>query len=456
MMTTLKIRDLIGRSVPFFIRFPNAVVPTQTYEGKHVSNGITLPDPRVTVDSIRDYGNGTVFVTGTHLGGSKYGVYLAINFDGMSELPDTDLAEVKAKFAEIQLDSLHRNLNHSWYSGTDHTFFLEDNKGNIIPGVSLYDSVKLQDNLAYARGMGVHIAASPRTCLQEHHNLCASSFFGIVREYARSKHPTARISMRTVADLPSGVVPANVIYKRAARTSAEIKNVYGLIPQNKDDSFQIAESHYSFGLTVSEQKAASIIKTLDATIGLACLSMFGKYEDPRRRLVSLPGDYATKKDVNGYLRLEYRALSNMWMCSPFTYYLVADVMRKAIALANNNFAAYWKATEHEVIDVLVSCDQERARKILERNRKVLTKMVAAAYPWVAKNRDNSEISDKDLVTKRTDTLVNLFFQDVDAFVAHPTHFEKNWTLDGRRGDWAPGYGKMVFTYHAGLMNNQKV
>lgn len=447
MSTTSRVYDLIGHTVPFYVRFDSATIPEQiSSTGVRLDSVRNLPDPVVSVDSIREYGAGTVYMTGTHLGGQKYGMYLNANFTGVTELTKTELSKVQARFEEIYLATLDRNLGHSWYSGTDHTFFLVDEKDDVIPlPPSLYSSSKSTDSYPFVRGLGVHLAVDSRVCLQEHHNLCASSFFVMIRDFVRSAHPKARISMKTVMDLPKGVIPAGHLYARP-----EVKNVYGLIPQNRDDSFQVAESHYHFGMVVSEQKAAVIIKTLDATVGLMCLSMFGKHEDSRRRLVSLPGDYAKKPG-----RLEYRALSNMWMCHPMTYYFVADVMRKAVALANNGYSGYWKATEHEVIDTLVSHDVERARKILERNRSVLTKMVQAAYPWVSRDAQGCNVVASQQ-SKRLDVLVNLAFNDVEDFIETPLDFEKNWMLNGARNSWQQNYGKMVYSHHADLMAKKKI
>jgi hypothetical protein len=114
-----------------------------------------------------------------------------------------------------------------------------------------------------------------------------------------------------------------------------------------------------------------IVKALDAIMGVAGVSMFAKYDDPRRRIMyGLAGEY--RLPPHG---LEYRVLSNAWLFHPVIANIVFDLSRSAAMFGKNNLLKHWDATEAETIEVINTCNVEGARAILRRNKELLIKIL---------------------------------------------------------------------------------
>src|SRR6185369_6959931 len=162
------------------------------------------------------------------------------------------------------------------------------------------------------------------------------------------------------------------------------------------------------------EKAVPIVKALDAIIGVACVSLFAKFDNPkRRRLYGLPGEFRLPKHG-----IEYRPLSNAWLAHPFITNLVIDVARNVVVLAQKNlFHRVWDAKEEEVVDTILTCNVQKAREILEKNKETFIKILGASYhEWAKKNQ--------------LEFLFNVFLNGMEWIVKDPHNFTNNWSLNG--------------------------
>ena len=153
-----------------------------------------------------------------------------------------------------------------------------------------------------------------------------------------------------------------------------------------------------------------MVKALDAILGVACVSLFAKYDDPMRlKLYGLPGEY--RLPAHG---LEYRSLSNAWLSHPFITNLVFDLARKALVFGEKGYRKYWNASDEEVIRCMVDCDVELAHEIMERNKRLFCGIIKASYNWA---------SDATI-----EMLYNVFYNGMESAINDPSDFVKNWKL----------------------------
>lgn len=120
---------------------------------------------------------------------------------------------------------------------------------------------------------------------------------------------------------------------------------------------------------LSEEKAIPIVKTLDATLGVACVSLLAGINNRNRvELGGLPGDYRALDTA-----LEYYALGNAYLCHPMIANLVFDFARKCAMLGQRGFGKYWKADEKEVLSCMMELDVDLAHTIMNRNKDLMMK-----------------------------------------------------------------------------------
>ena len=151
--------------------------------------------------------------------------------------------------------------------------------------------------------------------------------------------------------------------------------------------------------------------TLDATIGVACVSLFAAFDNPvRRTMYGLPGEFRTPK-----WGIEYRVLSNAWMFSPLAANIVIDVARKCVAFGKNGFRKYWQTNEQETIDIIMNCDVDRAREVLKRNEETFLKIIKSAY-----SAESEEIHQ---------AVFKFFMMGMENFI-NPMTIAENWRLKG--------------------------
>lgn len=158
--------------------------------------------------------------------------------------------------------------------------------------------------------------------------------------------------------------------------------------------------------------APEYVKTLDAIVGVACVSLFAELDIPlRREYYGLAGEY--RLPAHG---LEYRTLSNAWLSHPAIAHLVMDTARLALQLQRANLSGSIVKTDEVVQDIINHCDVKAARKYLDANKPLFASLLrckGALYgKWAWK----------------------VFRNGIDVAIDEPRNIEKNWKLEG--GAWA--------------------
>jgi hypothetical protein len=217
--------------------------------------------------------------------------------------------------------------------------------------------------------------------------------------------------VQTTVDIPSEMF-ADALPEHIAFGCTPSKNVYnmdGIKMDGKDVPFRSAGGHIHYGLDKKEWKhIPDYVKALDKILGVACVSLFAKYDNPARRtMYGLAGEYRTPPHG-----LEYRTLSNAWMCHPTMMYIVYELSRKAIAMQQKGLMRFWDATDKETIACINECDVDKARAILKRNDKVFKDLIRS-------------FSYDD---QRAKVIWNTFMLGVDVLI-NTESIETNWQLD---------------------------
>jgi hypothetical protein len=302
-------------------------------------------------------------------------------------------------------NNLQTKLVHRNFSAIELRAFLEDKDGNLIPET---------------------FVSSTRSCLQEYHNELFNQLCNVIRR--QSDH---KIVLKTLAET------------KCSPEQEKISNAYGLSPKGLP-GFRAGKAIFHFTQLIKNEKVVQIVKALDGIMGVATTALLAKFDNPKCRLLSLPGDYIWQDS-----KLSYHALSNAWMASPFIYYLVSDLLRKAFVIGSNGYFPYlWEASEDEVIGTMINSDVAQARKILLRNKSVFDKILQSAYMWLYKAKDSK---------KRTDVLFDIFMNGMESALETPNDFVKNWQLKSAYpSNVRAEYGRQVVSYHYSLMSNQKI
>jgi len=191
------------------------------------------------------------------------------------------------------------------------------------------------------------------------------------------------------------------------------KNVYGMEgikADGRDVPFRSAGGHIHFGLDKNQKdKVEKYVKALDAILGVACVSMFGSYDDARRReYYGLAGEYRTP--AHG---LEYRSLSNVWMCHPVVMNIVFELSRKVISMVDSGLFDAWDASEEEAIEAINNCNIPLACEILKRNEKVFKALLNS---FIYNNKEKIEV------------VYKTFLLGVENLIENPDDVEGNWNL----------------------------
>ncbi len=343
-----------------------------------------------------------------------------------------DHKEASALFDKLILQSLYKHLDHDFKIGCDPEIFVEDSKGALIPAFKFLPSKDNpartpndEDNFNYHGGCTMYwdgyqaeFTTKADHCLGYHGDSIAAGMLGVYKA-ARKVFKDAKLSLRSVFFLDPEELK-NAKQEHIAFGCMPSQNAYGLkveMPPARKVPFRSAGGHIHFGVGKEWHKNADVVvKALDAILGVACVSLFAEFDDPvRRKLYGLPGEYRTP--AHG---IEYRPLSNAWLCHPMIMNLVIDLSRKALMFGKHGFMKYWDASEEETINCIINCDVEASRRILERNKDIFKQLLKASY-----DDENDQC---------IEILYNIFINGVRAAIKDPSDFVTNWKFTS---GWKP-------------------
>lgn len=302
----------------------------------------------------------------------------------VSPTPQTE--KLIKSYEDHLLSFMHQNLAFGGSIGSDPEIFVEDQAGEIVPAFNFLGSKKEPSkapgysygaNNCYWDGFQAEFDTSAQTCMGWHADSIQAGLLGIY-EHMKKYNKNAKLSSKTVFDIPYDLLksskPEHVEF--GCFPSLNAYGMKGIAAAGAEVLYRSAGGHIHFGIpNMTADRANKIVKALDAVLGVAGVSLFAKYDNPKRReMYGLAGEYRLPKHG-----IEYRVLSNAWLFHPLAANLVFDLARSVVSFGDKNYLKYWQGTEAETIRIINECDVPAARKILEANKDILTKIANARY-----------------------------------------------------------------------------
>jgi hypothetical protein len=332
------------------------------------------------------------------------------------------------KFAMKNMRQLIQRLGMS--IGTDPEMFVTKKDGELIPAFNFLAGKEKPTAFAvtvpgsnvggsaiYWDGFQAEFRTKETTCLQYQTDSVQFGLKGLLIA-ARKFDPTATISHKTVFEIHPQLLTEGK-EEHVQFGCMPSLNAYGMSGKGgngREITFRPAGGHIHFGLAnyakYTPDDYKKMVKALDAILGVACVSLFATMDNPQRReLYGLAGEY--RLPPHG---MEYRTLSNAWLCHPMIMNLVFDVGRICCAIGYRDLLRYWKSTEEETIKCINTCDVKLAREILKRNYdlfKILTTVAYSAFK-----------------PEQIETIFDIFYKGAEYAIKDPTNIVKNWSLEG--------------------------
>jgi len=377
--------------------------------------------------------------------GEQYEMVATVRNTFPIEVLEADQAkDLLRAFGVWQLRNLPSQLNYGYSSGADPEFFVEDEKGEIIPSFKFLGPkpekpfVGGKTNDIYWDGFQAEFTVTAGTCVG---HLMDRMYLGLrgLLQAARKYNPKARLSAKTVFDIPVQLIresaPEHVAF--GCMPSLNVYGLKGLEAPGTEVFYRSTGGHLHFGFSgITEDQIKDMVRALDAIVGVAGVSLFAKFDTARRRtMYGLAGEYRMPKHG-----LEYRVLSNAWLFHPLIANIIYDLARPAATLGMRGLLKHWDATESETIAAINNHDVELARTILKRNRELLNKILMT----------------KMGTPERADFVIDIILGGIENALVNPTDIEGNWLLSSN--NWknhCSNFGKNIANAHAMYLDGVK-
>lgn len=378
----------------------------------------------------------------------KYNFMTYLNSKGITQtcyIPNQFKLKFLTKKEKIEIIKFHdehvqKNMDlfvsNKYRIGSDPEIFVEDKEGNVIPAFKFLPGKNKPETYItrgfthgiYWDGFQAEFSTQPETCLAWQVDSVQAAMRQLLK-LAKAHDKNAKLSIKTCV---------NVDPKDLAEGAEEhvqfgcmpSLNIYGMEGQKVDGRelpYRSSGGHIHFGIgKKSKKEIEQIVKALDAILGVACVSLFAKYDDPKRRInYGLAGEYRLPEHG-----LEYRTLSNAWLCHPIIMNMVFDISRKVVKFAELGYLKFWKGSEKETIDCINNCDVKLAKKILTRNKKIMLQIIKEAYKGIPSNQHRK--------------IYGVLFRGVQSLVKDPSDIKGNWELTSAWTEHSDGQEKNVY------------
>jgi hypothetical protein len=372
------------------------------------------------------------------------------HFDGIDDLqgplncyvhPDLKIKELKEKTAALEEMARLQGVtvrgyemfpNSYHYSiGADPEIFAVNGKGELLPAFEFLKSKEEASKSVYPKpapnrywdGYQAEFTVDPGECMAHFVDRIQYQLRDMLKD-VRAVDKDGNLTLKNTFDIP---------LERLVKDSPEYvafgchpsKNAYdepAVKVEGKNVPFRSAGGHLHFTIMAApdKKKVVEIVKELDRVLGVISVSMFQYYDDPRRRMFyGKAGEYRTP--AHG---LEYRVLSNAWMCHPAITHFVYELARKVIWNAiNKKVMPYWDITEDEARTCINTCDVGMAKALLKRNALGLDGILAS-FPGM------NIVSPSLMKTWR-----GIVMDGVHNYLSNPDRLSIAWRLEGNATTW---------------------
>jgi len=327
-------------------------------------------------------------------------------------LSDEEKAELKLR---EQLVNLKRTVSNQ---GSDPEIFVVDKNNVVIPsflflkGKDSPNRIPQNNEPLFWDGFQAEFNTPGDSCLDR---TVYNIRFGLMalNQAAKKYNPDARLTISPTLDIPPHLLTDGK-EEHVQFGCMPSKNVYGMkgiVADGREVPFRSAGGHIHLQLTPTQKnRIPEYVKALDAILGVACVSMFGNFDDPRRReYYGLAGEYRTPSHG-----MEYRPLSNVWMCHPTTTYIVFELARKVISLVDAGLFEKWRADESDVIECINTCNIPLACAIIHENEEMFKHILKS---FCYKSDENTTV------------VYNMFTNGLHEFIDDADNVTENWGLD---------------------------
>lgn len=194
--------------------------------------------------------------------------------------------------------------------------------------------------------------------------------------------------------------------------------------------WRFAGGHIHFGDTYLRalpemQKMGTAIKTvmdLDKTLGVWSIAAFQALETTkvRRKYYGLAGEFRLPNHG-----LEYRTLSNHWLCAPEVYYITFEMARMFYRASLMGLLDFWYGPEDAVQHTINEYDVPMAKALLKKNERLFKLMVSKCsqnFGYYAAKTNDAQLCGKQAF--------RLGMDGVGALIAKPLDVIGNWRLTG--------------------------
>lgn len=317
-------------------------------------------------------------------------------------------------------------VGQTYSSGCDPEIFVVDAKDKVIPARKVLPK-KGPYTARFFDGIQAEFCPNAGGCLEGLANQIRSQLNLLLQDF-RTKHKDAKLSIVNSIQLTQKEMDAledeDVVFR-----CSESLNVYKDLPVSPEPRkylWRFAGGHIHVGCKDNVNKPLPIlynmVRAMDAIVGVASVSLARHFDTPeRRKTYGRAGEFRIPSHG-----LEYRVLSNFWLCSPLIYHLVFEMARWGYRLGETGvFQLAWQGSEEETRECINNCDVALAEKLIKRNAGIYNKLFQER--WSAYSYRNGK---QDLVKKAMDTIMN----GADVVVKDPTDIPGNWFL-GDKGSW---------------------
>ena len=320
---------------------------------------------------------------------------------------------------EVAREKYRKNLHTlprlGMVTGGDPEIFLVHGDGSLFHAWEFLPK-KSPDKQIYWDGAQAEFNPLARACLIEYMGQLRTQLYNLLG-MARKVDSKATLSLQNVMKLSPKVLKetADEFLLFGCSPSENVYKDFGAPLDPKTYPFRACGGHIHSGLNGvwDPKQAPDAVMACDAITGIAGVALAEDIDDPeRRRTYGKAGEYRLPKHG-----LEYRVLSNFWLCHPAIMHLVHEMHRQAIRIGNSGlFQILWDTPMDEVRQVINTCDVKGARKIIKHNQVLFQQVL-----W------NGNFTNKDLAAKAG---LRALGRGILGTLKKPYDIEGNWELPG--------------------------
>ena len=251
--------------------------------------------------------------------------------------------------------------------GSDPEIFVEDEEGKVVPAFMFLDG---KENVGveepYWDGFQAEFSTEPSHCIAYLADSTQKALERLHKKVAVAGGGKWKLTNRSVVDVDENFLQ-EIDPKFSQFGCTPSLNAYGDQGPMMDGRFvpfRMAGGHIHIGARMKGVDVDHVVKQMDKIVGIVATALFRGMEDPRRRfLYGRAGEY--RLPPHG---LEYRVLSNAWLCHPVIMNFITHVSRVSAAVGLWGFNPT-DITDEEAQKAINDSDSDMAVMLIERNKE---------------------------------------------------------------------------------------